>query len=173
MTEILNEEKLKEVAHHLLSLAKLNFERFGHVEPVGFLFTEDGMKGALLRFDDRESKVACIKELKKLVSVHNAYAVVMITEAWAAPVLDEAEVALAGEIGVEFMPNRKEQINVSLAAPYLRLCIVQEIDTSEEGVPKIIGEPYEMVEGIEGVMFDGLWDAEYNMMKAMKKKEVN
>ena len=172
MTEILGEKELKEVAYHMLELAKFNLAKHGCVEPVGFLFTEDGMKGAILRFEDNESKDACLRRFKELAVEYKAYAIMLITEGWVAKITDPKQVALADEIGVEFMPGRMEQINVSISAPYFRVCIGQEIDTSIKDAPRVIGEPIEMDAEIHGRLFDGLWGTEYNMVQKITS-EVN
>jgi len=172
MAKILDENQIKDTAYHLLEIAKILLKRDGYVAPVGFLFTEEGMKGTILRFEDADSKAACIEEFKKLAKEHKAYAVILITEAWMARSDNKDDADLANDIGVKFIPGRTEQINISIAAPYMRLVITQEIDTSDEGTPKIIGEPYELGHDIEGRIFDGLWEAEYNLVRNTSK-EIN
>ena len=172
MTKILDENEIKDTAYHLLEIAKILLKRDGYVSPVGFLFTKEGMKGALLKFEGREGKNACIEKFKELAKEQGAYAIIMITEAWMAEVENEQIASFAGEYGVSAVPGRKEQINVSIVAPYLRMVIAQEIDTSDRGNPKIIGKPLELEHYIEGGLFDGLWDTEYNMVRSASK-EIN
>jgi hypothetical protein len=124
-------KRLRKLALDVLKIAQDNLRRDGYLQPVGFLYTKDGLSRVFqFRCLRLNQKRASQKGFRQLVIQMKARAAIVVTESW---------LKLGPELPVDLtksvaeMPGRKEAIVIESASPKARCMIIQVFSKDETG----------------------------------------
>lgn len=163
--------EILEMLSFIKEKAQLNYEQSGHLVPVLFLNTKEGLSISGIVTDDFvDVKDQIAIELRQLIAEDNLYEYAFLSEAWAVKTQDMSDIDkwLKAHGTLKGYPGYKEIISLSYASPTQEIIASSFIEDKKLVLPweEIKQMPVDIVKSqakdMKGYRLSGLW-AEHNV----------